>query len=137
MTVLAGDGKRDLAVVRLVHLRHDVVSRCQRHRPVGQVQDGEVLRVQVEVAERHRQHDELEQSLHRVAIAEDGEHPGDAFEAHATAVLLVLLVAGRPEDLVEVLLVDPSLGGVRRTVVPLDDDGRYAVERLDSTSRTW
>ena len=64
----------------------------------------------VEVSDGCGEHDQLEQALQRIAVSGGGEDPGDALEAYLASVLLVLLVARRAEDLVEVLLVDASLG---------------------------
>jgi len=63
VTVLAPDCEGDLAVVGLMRLRHHVVGGAEGHGPVGKVQQGEVLGVQIEVSERNRDHDELEQAV--------------------------------------------------------------------------
>jgi hypothetical protein len=129
--VFAADGEGDLTVVGLVCLRHEVVGGTERDRPVGRMEQGEVLRVHVEVAHGGGEHHEFEKPLQRIAVPDGGEHTGDALEADFAAVLLVLLVTRRTEDLVEVFLVDAPLRSIGRTVVALDHQGRHARELLD------
>ncbi len=63
MLVLAADRERDLAVIGLVGLGDHVVGGAERHGPIGEVQQGDVLGVQVEVAHGDGYHDEPEQAL--------------------------------------------------------------------------
>jgi hypothetical protein len=95
------------------------------------VEQGEVLRVHVEVPHGRGNHDQLEQPLQRIAVPGSRENSGDALEAYFPTVLLVFLIACRAEDLVEVFLVNASLGGMQGTVISLDHDGWHAIELFD------
>src|SRR5665647_257322 len=110
VTVFAVDGERHLAVVLVLAQGDDVVGGGQRRGRVEGVQQGEVLGVQVEVADADGDRDLVEKSAERGPVSPRSKDAGHAAEADLPADRLVLLVTPRAEHLAEVLLVDALAG---------------------------
>src|SRR5665647_3420798 len=133
VTVFAVDGERHLAVVLVLAQGDDVVGGGQRRGRVEGVQQGEVLGVQVEVADADGDGDLVEEAAERGPVSPRSEDAGHAAETDLPADRLVLLVTPRAEHLAEVLLVDAVAG--HGAVVALDHEPRCAVEVLQPRER--